>query len=89
MLASLPTLGTCSDFRFSNFHAPVRHIPFGHRFVSSNACPVSSKLFRLDRIIGHPPETASISFDPPRSISWITVSFTDSPFFSISYVIRE
>ncbi len=30
-----------------------------------------------------------MNFDPGRSISWITVSFTDSPFFSISYVIRE
>jgi len=30
----------------------------------------------LERIRGHPPETASINFEAVRSMTWVMVSFT-------------
>lgn len=53
--------------------------PSGQRRVSSSGSPVSSRLFRLDKIAGQPPDVASISFESGLSISWRRVSFTQSP----------
>src|SRR3954454_18269877 len=59
-------------------------IPFGHRRLSSSDSPVSRRLLRLARIIGHPLDTPSISFDSDFAISWTIVSLTDSLIFSSS-----
>ena len=48
---------------------PPCHFPFGWRRVSSSGSPVSSRLLRLDRMSGQPPDTAWISFDSGLSIS--------------------
>src|SRR5674476_1390778 len=53
--------------------------------VSSS--PVSSHVFRPERIIGQPPY--SWLFAPSRSWSWVTVSRQESPIGSISQVILE
>jgi hypothetical protein len=53
--------------------------------VSSS--PVSSHVFRPDRIIGQPPY--SWSFAPSRIWSWVTVRRQESPTGSISHVILE
>src|SRR5580704_5944621 len=58
------------------------HIPSGHLRVSTSDSPVSSRLLRLDRMWGQPLETASMSFDLGWSLSWMTVSLTDSPWCS-------
>ena len=60
--------------------AETVHIPSGHLRVPSSDSPVSSRLLRLARIIGHPPETALMSFESVLSISCVTVSLTESPF---------
>jgi hypothetical protein len=50
--------------------------------------PVSSSDFRLERIFGHPPDTARTSFDSGRSIECVTVSFTAPSTGSRSIVQR-
>jgi hypothetical protein len=52
---------------------------FGQWRDSSNGSPVSRRLLRLERIIGHPVETAWMSFEPATSISWMSVNFTEVP----------
>src|SRR5665647_466302 len=49
--------------------------------------PVSSQVFRPERIIGQPPY--SCSFAPSRSWSCVTVRWQESPTCSISQVMRE
>src|SRR5690348_12137018 len=46
---------------------------------SKATAPVSSSDFRLDRILGQPPDTASTSFDPSRSTLCVIVSLTACP----------
>src|SRR5579872_5147952 len=55
-------------------------------FLGSSAVPVSSSDLRLDRICGHPPDTAAMNFESARSMLWVTVNFTASPLGSISMV---
>lgn len=62
---------------------------FGQCFVASSESPVSSKLFKLERIAGQPVETEVINFESVLSISWVMVSFTVSPCGSSSMVQRE
>ncbi len=69
--------------------ATLDQILSGQRRVSSNASPVSSRLFRLDRMAGQPLDTPSMSFELSRSISWVSVNLTLSPSCSISKVARE
>ena len=65
------------------------YIFFGQCFVASSESPVSSRLFRLDKIAGQPVETLAMNVDSGLSISWVMVSFTVSPCGSISMVQRE
>src|SRR5712692_4888132 len=65
----------------------------GHRappYISEpgvvSSWPVSSQVFRPERIIGQPPY--NWSFAPSRSWSWMTVSLHESPTGSISQVTR-
>ena len=61
----LPLLRSSTSRRHYACRPPTPpHIPSGQRRVSSSDSPVSSRLFRLARIIGQPPETASMSFEP-------------------------
>src|SRR6202012_3795346 len=53
--------------------------PLGHCRVDASDSPVSSRLFRLDRIFGQPFDTPSIRFAPLASASCTMVSFTSSP----------
>jgi AMP-binding enzyme C-terminal domain len=57
----------------------------GGPILISGACPVSSTLFRLERIAGQPwRPPARISSLSGLSCDWISVSFTTSPMASIS-----
>src|SRR5262249_53780463 len=53
---------------------------------ASSVVPVSISDLRLDRICGHPPETAPMNFESSRSMVWVTVSLTASPLGSSSIV---
>src|SRR5262249_37756736 len=57
--------------------------------VNSDARPVSSRLFRLARINGHPLLTASCTLLPGSNWSWVTVSLTSLPMGSSSNVTRD
>ena len=50
--------------------------------------PVSSSDFRLERMRGQPLDTAVMSLDSSRSISWVMVSFTALSTGSSSMVQR-
>src|SRR5277367_680238 len=65
------------------------HNFFGQLRVASSDSPVSNKLLRLARILGHPPDTASMSFDRSQSISCVIVSLIESITGSSSIVQRE
>ena len=70
---------------FSDRVSKIRPLRLGYQVrVSSSDSPVSSRLLRLERMVGQPLETAWMNFDCPRSISWSTVSFTVSPLGSSS-----
>src|SRR5262245_57098310 len=51
--------------------------------------PVSRRDFRLERILGQPPETAPINFEGSRSIVCMIESFTAVPLGSSSIVQRD
>ena len=51
--------------------------------------PVSSSDLRLERMLGQPPDTASMSFEPATSIEWVSVSFTAPSVASSSIVQCE
>src|SRR5262249_57615955 len=68
----------------SPFQADFRQV-----LVTVTTLPVSSRLFRFDRIFGQPPDTASISFESGLSISCVSVSLTPSLLCSISIVQSE
>src|SRR5579885_3402066 len=51
--------------------------------------PVSSSDFRLEMILGQPPDTAPISFEGSRSIVWMMESLTADPLGSNSIVQRD
>ena len=51
--------------------------------------PVSSSELRFDRIFGHPPDTAVMSFEDSRSIVWVMDSLTADPLGSSSIVQSE
>src|SRR6185369_5823095 len=53
-------------------------LPSAARGIASGF-PVSSMLFRPDRIAGHPVEMAPTSLLPSTKPSWVTVSFTRLP----------
>src|SRR4029079_9693939 len=53
-------------------------LPSAARGIASGF-PVSSTLFRPDRIAGHPVEMAPTSLLPSMKPSWVTVSFTRLP----------
>jgi hypothetical protein len=47
--------------------------------VDADGRPVSSRLFRLDKIIGQPLLTAACTLLPGSNSSWVTVSLTSGP----------
>ena len=49
--------------------SPTAYNPFGHRRDASSDSPVSSMLFKPERISGQPFDTALINFESGRSIS--------------------
>jgi hypothetical protein len=83
---SFPTIMTWKETEIRPFVQPRYPAAF---LASMAIAPVSSSDFRLERILGQPPETASMSFEPGRSIACVMVNFTAPPTGSSSIVQHE
>src|SRR6185437_16686486 len=86
--ASVPAamVGAASAARFP-FVGDYRWLP-GYASCRTTE-PVSSRDFRLHRIFGQQPDTASISFEGSRSMVWVMESLTAVPLGSNSIVQRD
>jgi len=74
---SIVALAMAGSARARQFLDGSRRVRFrdDSRYFNTTS-PVSSNDLRLERIFGHPPDTASITFESARSIEWWIVSFT-------------